>query len=174
MSGGPYWPKKTIRGTTYDLSHLHPFVLDVAGGDPAAPILKVLVSFDLHTFTRKRFNADTPDLFLGRNGDPRSFCIQRFGCSQYLPDMIRRAATGNILKSHEPKFLCAETIPVVSGQYAAIFLIERAKIPDVHARMFVISAHERTNALAQMEAISFYTVIRKVTAGEPIPWPKKK
>jgi hypothetical protein len=168
------WRKKTIRGVTYDLSHLNPFLLDVLPGDKKAKAYKVAVSFDLHTFTRERLPADTPDLFMGQNGDPRSFCFQRYDCSQYLPDLIRRAAAGKVYFTYDRKFLTMDNIPSVSGEYAAIFRLEQAVSAGIDVRMFVISAHERRNPLGRMEAIQFYTLVRKIAGDEEIPWPKKK
>jgi len=52
--------------------------------------------------------------------------------------------------------------------------LEKSASSFIPVRMRVISAHERKNPLAKMEAISFYTLARKVAADEPIPWPKKK
>jgi hypothetical protein len=170
------WGKKKLHGSVYDLSHLHPFLLEVIPGNAEALRVKVVVSFGLHTFTRERHNEDTPDLFMGENGDPRSFCPIRYACSLHLPNLIKRAGAigGNVYFSHQGNFLVVDNVPAVKGEYAAIFKIEPATTEGVEARMFVISAHERIKPLAKLEKISLYTLVRKVAAGEPIPWPKKK
>lgn len=164
---GIIWTKKKIRGVVYDLRHLNPFLLDVVPGADGVEPLKVLVSFDIHTVTRERFPADTPDLFFGENGDPRSFDATRYGCSLLLPDLLRKGAKGNVYFSHQDKYLMVGNIPLVSGEYATVFALRPSKMKGVDARMFVISAHERRNPLGQMEAISFFTLVRNIANGHP-------
>ena len=170
------WGKKKLKGRVYDLSHLNPLLFEAIPGNPDAPRLNVVASFSSHTFTRKRLPEDTPDLHFGENGDPRSFCIERYECSLHLPDLIRGLATGKVDFTHNEKVMKVAQNPACAGEYAAVMRMEKAVANNygVVARLFVISAHERTNPLAVMEAISFYTLVRKIVAGEPIPWPKKK
>jgi hypothetical protein len=171
------WGKKHLRGSVYDLSHLDPFVLDVHPCAEGVNPLKVIVSFGMHTFTRKRKSEDTSDLFMGKNGDPRSFCPVRYACSLYLPNLIRSAGTPgcSVYFSHRENFLVVDHVPAVKGEYAAVFKIECAKTNDhdIAARMFVISAHERINPLATLEKISFFTLVRKTSSGEPLRHKKK-
>lgn len=168
------WGKKRLRGQVYDLGHLNPFAFEAIPGDENAPRIGVAVSFDLHTFTRKREEGDRPDLHMGMNGDPRSFCVDRYRCSEYLPRLIRSIAAGKVFLSHGGNFLAVGMIPVVEGEYAAVLQLATSMNDAIPVRMRVISAHERKNLLGKMEAISFYTLVRKIAAGEKPPWHKKK
>lgn len=58
------WRPFIYQGVTYDLSHLHPQLIEVvqaAAGDKPAKIYHVQLIYSLHTFTRGVKEGETPD-----------------------------------------------------------------------------------------------------------------
>ena len=169
---GKRWGKRRIRGVDYDLGHLDPYVFEVVPGDPKAPPIKVAASFHLHTFTRDRDPADTPDLHMGNAFDPRSFSFERYECSKHIRAVIQKASQGTVYRSHHDNLLAIDTLDGLDGEYAVPFQVGATPSLAIPVRMWVLSAHERTNPLSHREGISFYTLVRKIAAGEPLPWQK--
>jgi hypothetical protein len=158
---GKTWAKKRLRGVEYDLGHLNPFPFEAIPGDQSAPRIPVAVSFSHHAFTREREPEDAPDLFMGDANDPRSFCTHRYKCSLHLPGIIRETAGKAVCISGD-SYLIISKIDCAKGEYATIFYLKPSSGNRIPVRMHVISAHERTNELAVMKEVSFYTLVRRI------------
>ena len=135
------WRSKTIRGTVYDLSHLHPFRIEVRPKAEGAPSYPVQVTFGFHCFTRECEASDTPDLHMQHLRETRSFCPTRYELSKELVGMIKYAANGPVYFGEKSNFLIVESMSQHNAPYVAFFDIEPVKRTDSYAAaMFVTSA----------------------------------
>lgn len=164
---------KTIKGTTFDLSHLNPFEISVSPKAPKAPVFRVGVSFNSHVFTRNLVAADSPDLRYRDGNEERAFCIERYELSLRLPSIILAAAHRKAYFSAERNYLLIDGIDGVAGPYAVFFSMTRAKRPPVDARMFVVSAYAKPALPRRLPSISFATLVAKTARGEVIKRPQK-
>ncbi|QJD17281.1 hypothetical protein [Paracoccus sanguinis] len=83
----------TVHGTAYDLAHLAPFRLTLAGQAAGGRDLAVRVTFSSHVFSTAPVGAAHD--FLDENGAPRSLCGQRFHRSLTLANDIRQIVAAN-------------------------------------------------------------------------------
>ena len=166
------WGSKRIAGVVYDLSHLDAFVMDVTPAVAGAATYKVRVTFGCHTFTRKRLEADTPDLHFDHEGEKRSFCTERHKHSLDLPDLILYAAKGRVYFSEKADFLIVESRPGTNAPYVVFFNVEKAKKLDGYdAAMFVTSAHPKPNLPTKLPAVTFRTLIDYRVQGKKLKRP---
>jgi hypothetical protein len=174
------WGAVRIGGVEYDLTHLDPLLIWVQPNAEGARMLRVLVSFSHHVFTRAIQPDDDPAAVCGPSTDLRCFCPERFGLSLRLREIIKAAGTQKAFfpaPNHvrQRNFLLLE---VEAGQppYLIAFNLERAARADVEAVMFVVSAHSRPSLppKSQMDSIRFATLVAKVVRGEAINRPPKK
>jgi hypothetical protein len=166
-----YWGKQQIGTETIDLSHLDPFMFGVTPRAEPTRTINVIASFGLHTFTKEREDTHPVHLHMGTVNDPRTFCFDRLKCSLKLREIIMEASRGRVCFSHRENFLIARNLAGVTGQYAAIFKIEKSPAPNV-VRMFVISAHERLRPLPVLKEINFVKLVTNVSDGVAIVRPK--
>ena len=164
---------KTIKGQTFDLSHLAPFEISVTPKAPNAPVFRVGVSFNSHVFTRELRPEDSPDLTYRDGAEVRAFCVERYDLSRRLPTIILQAAIGKAYFSAERNYLLIDEIDGVSGLYAVFFSMVRAKRPPVDTRMFVVSAYAKPALPKRLPSISFATLVAKTARGETIKRPQK-
>jgi hypothetical protein len=171
------WRPKQIAGKLYDLSHIHPFKLEVTPKAQGAPFYAVRVTFGFHCFTRGLEQDDPPDVRMRHNGELRCFCFERYGLSKELPGMIQYAAKGRAYFGEKyPNFLIVESMTQQNAPYVAFFNIERAQtLEGYDAAMFVTSAHLRPKLPDRLPAISFATLVDHRVQGKTIrrPEPRK-
>ena len=169
------WGKKKIAGVTYDLGHLDPFVMEVAGKAEGAPTYKIRVSFGCHTFTRELTGEDKPDLHFHGGGECRCFCVERYKLSLELPGLVRYASDGKAYFSERSNFLVVESLPGANAPYVAFFNVERAKKLDGYdLAMFIISAHLKPELPNRLPAVTFYTLIDYRFRGRPLKRPEPR
>lgn len=169
-----------LAGQEYDLTHLDPFVMDVAPKAEGAPVFRVLVDFSHHAFTRDWRDGDTDDHRFGPDHDVRCFCSIRHALSRALPDIIRRSAHGKAYfpapnYPHQRNFILVD-MGQGADPYLVAFNLTKAQTKGVHVVMFVVSAHPRPDLVARsrMDSISFATLVAKTVRGERIIRPSKK
>lgn len=169
------WGSFNGGGVEYDLSHLAPFTLNVTPKAVGAPTFKVLVSFGHHTFTREMNGHDPGDMKFVHGTDERCFCTVRHGHSILLPGIVTANAGGRAYFSKTRNYLLVENLPGVVGPYAVFFNIERAKIANVDAAMFVVSAYPKPALppVRELPRITFATLVAKTARGEVVTRPKK-
>ena len=88
------WKPFVHDGTTYDLTHLHPFVQtfeQAAQGEKAARSYQVQVIFSLHCFTHDAVGAEVLKGPLGYadSRETRIFDFIRYEQSRQLPEIVR-------------------------------------------------------------------------------------
>jgi hypothetical protein len=169
------WGKKQIGGLVYDLSHLDPFLMDVAPRADSAVPYRVRVSFGCHTFTRKLTLHDQPDLHFRAGKELRCFCTDRHRLSLQLPDMIRYAANGRVYFSELATFLIIESESSANAPYVAFFNAEKAKKQDGYdAAMFVTSAYLKPSLPDKLPAVTLATLIDYRVRGKPLKRPEPR
>ena len=98
------WKKFIYSNKEYDISHLHPFQLQLGG-------YKFNVLFSMHCFTRKPLNNEVYDETLsyqGPNEKDRVFCFDRYDLSQQLPNIIRSLEKRPCWHTHHGSFFTIE------------------------------------------------------------------
>lgn len=169
------WGRFIVEKAEHDLAHLDPFTLRVTPRAADAPTFRVLVTFGHHTFTRELREDDPAHLKFSHNGDDRCFCPTRHRHSLELPRVVGQAATGRAFFSQNRNFLLVEDLPGLEGPYVVFFNMERARIKNIDAAMFVVSAYHKPNLppRANLGAITFATLVSKTVAGTQVRRPKK-
>jgi hypothetical protein len=169
------WPPKRIGGKIYDLSHLHPFRLEIKPKAEGARTYSVRVTFGFHCFTRGPIEGDTPDFHMRHGNELRCFCMERYGLSKELIDMIKYAANGRAYFGEKSNFLIVESAAQQNAPYVAFFDVERAKKSDGYdAVMFVTSAHLKPNLPDRLPAVSFATLVDYRVQGKDLKRPEPR
>jgi hypothetical protein len=170
------WRPKQIGGKLFDLSHIHPFKLEVSPKAQGAPTsYAVRVTFGFHCFTRDLRQDDSPDLRMRHEKEIRCFCFERYQLSKELVGMIQYAAKGKAYFGEKANFLIVESIGEHNAPYVAFFDVERAKKLDGYdAAMFVTSAHLRPRLPDRLPAISFATLVDYRIQGKAIKRPEPR
>ena len=92
-SGFIYWRDHTPSASErYSLAHLHPFIRTVelpSSARHAVQIVRVHISFGLHTFTRAIELRDNDNQLYRDNREVRTFCPERHARSLELPHIVR-------------------------------------------------------------------------------------
>jgi hypothetical protein len=154
------WKPQKIEGKLYDLSHLHPFRLEVKPKGEDAPTYVVRVTFGFHCFTRDLNGEDTPDLHVVHDGEKRCFCFARYELSRELIEAIKYAANGRAYFTQRTNFLILESLSQHNAPYAIFFDVEKAKKADGYdAAMFVTSAHLRPDLPEKLPPVTFATIV---------------
>lgn len=175
------WRPFTFAGQSYDLSHLHPFELDVVvpvkDGKPEQ-MFPFLVEFSLHCFTRTIEAGDNPALEYSDNRETRTFCFDRHHLSLHLPEII--LGIGNKRCSHtgQGNFFIVELIdhrglPV---EYEIYFDVSKKSKAKGRMKLFVQSAYVRDAAgqayRPNPKRIRFYVIAHNTIMGKPIKIPR--
>lgn len=164
------WGTKKIAGTSYDLTHLDPFILKVPR--PSGGNIRVLVQFGAHSFTREHVAGDKPDLLFMDGKTARTFCVNRYAHSLHLRAAIEQAVHGDVCNSRNTMVLSA-TLPGLTGPYLVAFNLRAKTGKRFDARMDVRSAHHRPNLDPGLHKAKFTAVVSSVIAGRPVRWAKK-
>lgn len=162
-------PPILINGTSYDLTHLEPFILTLeAKGDK--PVRRVLVSFGCHTFTRDVKDGDGPEWLYREGTEERCFCADRHGYSQSLPRIVEYAAKGRVFFSEGRNLLCVDWLPGLDAPYAAFFNISKWKGSGLDAAITVVSAYGKDGLPDRLPSITFGMLVDQVISGrKPTP-----
>jgi len=124
-----YWPKLTIDGEDYDLSHLDPFNIDVVPKTPRAPSFRVRISFGCHTFTREREAGDPESHHFEHDTEERCFCPERYRLSHRLRTLLS-GTIGKVYFSHD-SYLLGYLLDGLAAPYAVVFKVTKAKAPGL-------------------------------------------
>ncbi len=88
-----YWRPFAYKETTFDLSHIHPFLMNYtqpAKSNKPEHTYKINVAFSLHCFTRRINEHETPDneLLYSDSRETRVFDFKRYELSKQLKEII--------------------------------------------------------------------------------------
>lgn len=176
---GIAWTAKNVRGTTYDLSHLHPHLWEVTiPADAKNPemILKVNVTYGLHCFARSPNQGEQvdPELTYSDSRETRVFCDVRWELSKQLPAIISTLGERRVMHTGREEFVTLEIIHQGKTiEYAVFFTVTKAaKVEGVHLNLFVNSAHERYDPLRYPKPIKFKFILLNRYQGKEIKVPR--
>ncbi|PLY11754.1 MAG: hypothetical protein C0631_18995 [Sedimenticola sp.] len=177
------WRPFTYQGTTYDLSHLHPFewtyVLPATGDKPARHY-PFVVTFSLHTFTKgieDRAYVDT-ELLYSDSREEREFDFDRYELSKRLPEIVQSLGTRKCRHAQGGNFFTIDLIDEggASRSYEVYFTASRSGKRQGRLNLFIQSAYERTrNHGARPESkppIRFHVIAHNTLNNKPIKAPK--
>ena len=175
------WNPFGFSGQTYDLSHLHPFemevVVPVKDGKPEQAF-PFLVEFSLHCFTRTIEAGDSAALEYSDNRETRTFCFDRHRLSRHLPKIIREIGTKQCSHTGQGNFFIVELIdhrglPV---EYEVYFDVSRKSKAKGRMKLFVQSAYVRDAAgqayRPNPKRIRFHVIAYNTKIGKPIKIPR--
>lgn len=164
----------TLNGADYPLTHLQSFRVTVAQKDPLAAPAILQVTSSHHVFSEK-WDAfkHPPQNHYVENGESRSFCPVRYGCSIKLRTLIEYHIGGKAFLGRDGNgvwnhFFHGEADGIA---YPIYFRLGRAdKIPGVHGVMHIISAYQNPNLPAKnkFQAIKFARLVHQ-TCPPPAP-----
>ena len=128
------WSAFTHQGNAYDLSHLHPFSMDVrqpAKGNKPERVYPVHVAFSLHCFTYGDTSSQpqTPDLAYSDSRETRWFSFDRYALSKRLPDIIKSIGSKKCFHTGKGNYFVVELIDDTTGQkieYEVYFTVSKA------------------------------------------------
>ena len=84
-----------LSGTDYPLEHLTSFLLEIAQKDPLAAAAVLRVTYSCHTYSQGwKEGQHDPAYLIEEDGEKRSFCPVRYGCSTELPTLLRYHSAG--------------------------------------------------------------------------------
>lgn len=165
----PTFRNKTIRGATYDLSHLEPFVfpLTVSYID-----YRVRVTFGCHVFTEKLRPEHTPDLRYTYKGEDRAFDVGRYNLSKHLPGLIQSQNTHSVYHSrNEGSFFILKGVGTSPGNapYAVFFRSSRYNEGDADVLVKVVSAYEKPKMTKFAQPVRFTNLVEALAKGTKPP-----
>ncbi len=165
-------------GEVFTLDHLHPhdwhYVIPAKGQNPERRFT-VNVSYGLHCFTRTpQSNETVPvDGWYSDSREQRAFCHERWKLSKRLPEIIASLGQRKCLHTGREEFT---TIQVVEEgrifDYAVFFVVTKAKKSGGDLNLFIVSAHERYNALPHKKPIRFDVILVNRYKGKAIKVPR--
>ena len=167
-------------GNTYDLSHLHPFDLELSQpGKGSSPerTYNFNVNFSLHCFSKAMKEEDNPGLEYSDNRESRTFCFDRYRLSFHLPDIIRNIHTKQCNHSGKVNFFIIELVtdedkPV---EYEIYFDVKKPISKGSPMQLYVQSAYVRTKDSKpyrhKTKKINFFVIAHNRKVGKPIKTP---
>lgn len=161
-----------IEGIIRDLRHLESFVAVVEGKGLEGGLLRVAVSFGMHTIS------EGCDLgqhnLLDENGKPRLFCEKRYAFSLGLPELAKRMIEQNYFcweSSDRNRALNYAVIDVapgrihqkIAGQHEVVFFyLYPASDDRADVRLIVTSCHTREVDVSKVKRrYNLHTQLRK-------------
>lgn len=174
------WTPFTHNGKQYDLSHVHPFTMEViqaaTKGKPERTY-KINVSFSLHCFTIKDFSEE--GLEYSDNRETRYFCFRRYELSKLLPDIIGRIGGMKCYHTGHSNYFIVETVNEegdITSKYEIYFKISKAG-KKTGLNLYVESAYVRDEEYQSSKAkrnkpIRFEILAYNTQTGKPIKIPK--
>lgn len=176
------WTAFTHQGTTYDLSHLHPKLIEVvqpATGDKPARVYKVQLIYGLHTFTRGVEPGENPDkaLLYSDARESRVFDFRRHALSAGLPAIVEGLQAQKCYHSGKGNFFVVELVGE-DGQrveYEVYFEASRSSQRGV-LNLYVQSAYvrdaEHKAGQPKKKPIGFSILLFNIQNNKPIKVPK--
>jgi hypothetical protein len=156
-----------LGGVEYPLDHLRSYRVTVPAKDPLAAPAILQVTFSNHVYTEKwDAAAHTVDHRIDENGEIRSFCPVRYGCSIGLPKLIEyhvggKAFVGRDSKGARNHFFYADADGI---SYPIFFRLGRAdRIPDVDGVLHIVSAYQNPALAARhrFQAVKFARLVHQ-------------
>lgn len=178
LISGIAWEPHQQAGQTYDLTHLHPKLLEItipASGKNAERNLRIAVSYSLHCFARSELPDELvpADSWCSDSRERRVFDVDRWHLSTRLPAIIASLEKRRCLHTGREEFVTIEIIE--NGRkfdYAVFFTVSRAgKGKGADLNLYVNSAHERTDKLVYTKPISFHFILLNRYLGRDIKPP---
>ncbi|PKG51928.1 hypothetical protein CXF87_09655 [Halomonas sp. MES3-P3E] len=165
-------------GEAYCLDHLHPecveYVIPPAKNAPERRF-QVAVSYGLHCFTRTPREGEAVDdaEWYSDSREKRVFCLERWQLSKMLPEVVRTLGNRKCLHTGREEFV---TLKVVEEgrtfDYAIFFIVSKSNAPGIDMNLFIVSAHERFNALKYTKPIRFGVILMNRYQGKKIRPPR--
>lgn len=163
-----FFKAKTIRGVTYDLSHLNSFTFPLVAGSNQR---SVGVSFGFHCFTETLEAHHTPDFHYLHGNERRAFSLDRYELSKLLPELIKGLGNRSVYLSNSASYfiLRDNPLPAFEGPYLVFFRAMKAREQGTDVHMLVQSAYIKPNMADRASAIKFTTLIEKTALGQQVP-----
>lgn len=157
----------SLDGHDYPLGHLRGFRVVVPANDPLVSPVTLQITFSCHVYSEKwdALRHNEASRFI-EDGEVRSFCAVRYGCSINLEDAIRKSLEGKAYWGRDGNgawnsfFYCsADSIP-----YPVYFRLGKAdRINGVDGLMHVITAYQNPSLQARhrYQAIKFARLVHR-------------
>ncbi len=175
------WQPFQHNNNKYDLSHLHPFALELiqpAQGDKLEKKYTFWVRFSLHCFSKSIEDGDDPSLEYRDNRETRTFCHKRYELSFYLPEIIREINEKRCSHTGYGNFFLVEFLTEEGAtiEYEIYFNVRRTKSSSAQLELFIQSAYARSNESKkyrhETRKIGFFVIANNRLLGKPIKTPR--
>lgn len=175
---GIAWLPHAMSGEIFHLDHLHPTQIEYvipAKGDNPERCFSLSVSYGMHCFTRRRYDAEQvpTEGWYSDSRERRVFCRDRWELSRHLPEIIISLDRRKCLHTGREEFV---TIKVMQRgrtfDYAVFFTVSKGGKSGADLNLFVNSAHERFNALKYTKPIGFQIILMNRYQGKKIRAPR--
>lgn len=174
-----FWRPFIYQSKTYDLSHLHPFEIEIVqeavNGKPDRRYC-IQVLFSMHCFTVKELSEDA--LRYSDSRETRRFCFDRYELSKRLPGIIRDIGNRKCFHTPHNNYFLVEVIQEDGNktEYEIYFKLSRSGKKKL-LNLFVESAYVRDQRYKVSKAkrrkpIRFVILARNVEEKRPIKVPK--
>lgn len=176
-----HWAAFKHKGAEYDLTHLHPAVIEyIQPAQANKPVITYIVDvwYSLHCFSKASDPTADPLLNYSDTRETRSFDFRRYELSKQLPLIIRELNIKKCMHTGKGNFFVIEvTMPSgLKDDYEVYFDVKRSNTNGGALLLFVQSAYVRDpmhgNRLAVTKKISLYTILNNRLTGKPIKLPQ--
>ncbi|EGT3580017.1 hypothetical protein GF718_21260 [Citrobacter braakii] len=166
------WPKFSIAGNNYCLSHLDAKVVTVhrpATENYPARSLRVFISYSNHCFTNHYPDEGTDDLYIYPHcDDGRYFCMDRYEGSLILPQLIpglieKNVLLGRTLKERRETFYYLEE-HCMGRDFRLFFKIDKSNHHASDIRLLVTSCHPEEDWAEPVGVQGRFTIWRIIDA----------
>lgn len=173
------WEPFKHGGNIYELSHLHPSIIQFIQPETAGQPTKtytVEVCYSLHCFSKGVGAIQDPQLDYSDARETRSFDFLRYELSKQLPGIIQGLNLRKCMHTGNGNFFVVEIVLPngIKQEYEVYFDVQRGSAADV-AHLFVQSAFvrdpENANKRKSTKRISLYVILNNRLAGKPIKMP---
>jgi hypothetical protein len=177
---GIAWKAFDLQGSTYDLSHLHPFdfvFIVPAKGDKPEQRYQINVSFSLHCFSRGFKEGETAleEWCYADNREKRIICLDRHALSLELPRVIREVGQRKCFHTNHDNFVTIEIIDKAGEphDYTVFFTVSKAG-KGTGLNLFVQSAYvrDRIPLKSKPKPIKFMVIAHNTAHNKKIKAPR--
>jgi hypothetical protein len=169
------WPAFTLKGTTYDLAHLHNQTITLtqpAKGDKPAIVYEIDVEFSHHCFTSGTTKRPLdPVLKYCDKRECRNFDLGRYELSKQLPEIIRTLAQTKCYHSGKGNFFKVKLVDVggKEKEYEIYFAASRSRRGNGVLKLYVQSAYIRTRGnQPTRKPIGLFVILANTKNNKPI------
>lgn len=171
------WDDFKIDGTIYDLSHLNNMTFDhvrAATSTHPEKTTKIILSFSHHCFTDHQGDHIYP-----HDTDERYFCVNRYGHSKMLPELIpdilnRNEYVKRTFNEHREQFFYLEESRM-NIDYRLFLEVHKSTSKNADIRIDVRSAYEPAPYSRQVTGNADFKILRVIDARlEAKELPKKR